>query len=127
MLWLNGLMQRRKKGSYGWLDRCSGKMNPILVPPVLEPDLMNEDDECDDERRCRVIQDLSSIDEMSGVFLDRCPCLWSCCSITVVVIIIRDHHLCLFPFSHTFRFFCHPLLGHLLISAAIIFMAGEYF
>ena len=30
---LNG---KEGKGSYMWLHRCSDKMDPVLVPPVLE-------------------------------------------------------------------------------------------
>ena len=36
MLWLDGLLGKEGKGSYGWLLRVVVKMNPVLMPPVLD-------------------------------------------------------------------------------------------
>ena len=36
MLRLDGLMGKEEKGGYGWLQRAELRMNPILLPPVLE-------------------------------------------------------------------------------------------
>ena len=44
MLWLNGLIERRGKAAMGGYRDAVIKMNPILVLPVLEPDLDTSED-----------------------------------------------------------------------------------